>query len=390
MPIFKMCFQVYKKNIPTLMIYFVVFIMVSVIVMNVMGNTDVEGFQQQKVNVVLTADESTSLVDAIREKVIEVGNLVDLPDHENALQDALYYRKVTYSLHIPQGFTDQFMAGESVQIVTQSLPDDTGGFYIDNHVQQYLRLLRMYQTARPEADMNALVQWADGAMGYQVPVENMASEVQPNSGLMLKFAFNYYAYTIMFVVIFGIATIMLVVNQRTIKQRNACSPIKSNTVTLHLFLANLVYTMICWMILVVVCILFDLKHAWTVKTLYHMLNAFVFSLCVASISFLIGNLVKSREAVNALANVITLGTCFLSGVFIPQSMLGQSILNVASFFPTYWFVKVNERIGSVAVVGGEALQDILGYLGIQIGFCILFFALAMVISKQRRLRIEEA
>ena len=94
----------------------------------------------------------------------------------------------------------------------------------------------------------------------------------------------------------------------------------------------------------------------------------VFGISVLGLSFLVGNLVKGREAISAVANIITLSSCFLSGVFVPQAFLAESVLRVASFFPTYWYVKANALIANLTQFDFASLSEVLGIFLIELGF----------------------
>jgi ABC-2 type transport system permease protein len=64
-------------------------------------------------------------------------------------------------------------------------------------------------------------------------------------------------------------------------------------------------------------------------------NSLCFAISALSLSFLIGGMVSTRGAQNAIANVLSLGMSFTSGVFVPQQYLSSSLLNVAHFLPSY-------------------------------------------------------
>jgi len=50
---------------------------------------------------------------------------------------------------------------------------------------------------------------------------------------------------------------------------------------------------------------------------------------------------------SAAANVFSLGSCFISGVFVPQDLMSNTVLKIASFTPNYWFVKANNSISPI-------------------------------------------
>jgi ABC-2 type transport system permease protein len=104
------------------------------------------------------------------------------------------------------------------------------------------------------------------------------------------------------------------------------------------------------------------------------------------ISFLTGNIVKSRNAISAVANVLSLGTCFISGVFVPRDFLGDTLLKFASLTPTYWYVKSNHIIGSMERLKEEDVRAILTSFIVMLVFAVTAFAVSMVLKKQKYMR----
>ncbi len=94
--------------------------------------------------------------------------------------------------------------------------------------------------------------------------------------------------------------------------------------------------------------------------------------------------VKSKQANDALSTVLPLGLSFISGAFIPQFLLGDSVLKMASFTPLYWFIKGNDTIAGLVNFNWDSLKSIFFYMLIQIGFAAALFALSLVVSKNKR------
>ena len=104
-----------------------------------------------------------------------------------------------------------------------------------------------------------------------------------------------------------------------------------------------------------------------------------FALCCASISYLIGNLIKSPNAASAVCNVVALGLSFISGAFVPQEQLGGSVLKIASLAPTYWFIKANNAIAVLSQFDFSHLKPIFSDMLILACFTVAFFSVALVI-----------
>ncbi len=83
---------------------------------------------------------------------------------------------------------------------------------------------------------------------------------------------------------------------------------------------------------------------------------------------------RSRFVINGISTVASLGTAFISGVMIPQDFISEKVLTIAKFFPTYYFVKINEtNINSIVDVKYEMFMQIL--------FGISFLLMGLYFSK---------
>jgi len=100
-----------------------------------------------------------------------------------------------------------------------------------------------------------------------------------------------------------------------------------------------------------------------------------------SIAALSGSFIRSTNAQNAVANIIALGMCFIGGVFIPLYMLGDGILAVSRFLPTFWFVTAHESIGSLTSFGASAMAPVWQAMLIQLAFAVALFCVTLVLGK---------
>ena len=93
------------------------------------------------------------------------------------------------------------------------------------------------------------------------------------------------------------------------------------------------FTVAVCLILLAVCFAMKGSELISVNGLLWSVNMLIIAVVGLSMSFLIGSLVKNRSAQSAVANTVGLGLAFLSGCFVPQSLLSNSVLSVARFFP---------------------------------------------------------
>lgn len=386
MPVFKLCMKIIKKNLPSMMIYVVVFLSISVVFAANATKSQPTSFSPQKASVAFISEESSPLIDGFKQELSKNADYVTIPDETEKLQDALFFRNVTYILRIPKGFTEAFLRGENVQIQKTIVPNSISNAYIDISINQYFNAARLYVKNVKGITQEELVQHLKTDLASDVPVELKRAQAQADTHSDFSmYYFNYLSYALSSVLILGISSVMLVFNNKDLSRRNFCSPISAGQVNFHFILANLIFTLSCWAIMVGTGILINLRNSLNGNLPYFLLNSLVFTLCASSISFLIGNVLKNRNAISAVCNVVTLGPCFISGVFVPQEFLSDSVLKIAGFTPTYWYVKANNLIGSLTSMNASNFQQLFYYILIEFGFALAFFAVSLAVGKRKRM-----
>ena len=386
MPVFKLCLKIIRKNLPSMSIYIVVLLVVSTLVTLNAAPKQQPDFSQAKADIALIAGESSPLIDGFKEELSKTANFVDIPDETEKLQDALYFRSVTYILRIPEGFTRDFIQGGDMQLQKTIVPNSIDNAYIDLSINQYWNTARLYIKNQPGITQEDLVRHLKEDLAVSTPVDLKAKSKVSSSQDPISFYFNYLSYALAAVLILGISSILLAFRNRDLSRRNFCSPIRANDFNFQLGLACLLFAAVSWAIAAGLCFVLDFKNSLNENMLYFLLNSFVFTFCLASVSYLIGNLLKDRNAMAAVCNVVALGPCFISGVFVPQEFLNDTVLRIASFTPTYWYVKANLGISSLTRFDFSSLSSIYSCILIELGFAVAFFAVSMVIGKRNRLR----
>ena len=115
-------------------------------------------------------------------------------------------------------------------------------------------------------------------------------------------------------------------------------------INFQLITGHISVTFIVWLIFIIGSIILIGKSMFTLTGLLLILNSLIFIIVAANIAFIVGNLVKNSEIQSAIANVISLGSSFICGAFVPQMFLGEKVLMFARFFPSYWFIRANDII----------------------------------------------
>lgn len=386
MQVFKTYFKIVKKNIVSLSIYFFVFLGISILISGQIPESKPdEAFNSYKSPIaVFNYDKGSDISNDFEKFLSKNATTIQIPDEVESLQDALYFRNVVYIVKIPNGFGESLKSGNSVQITKTAIAGSEYSIYMDLLINKYMNTAKRYINNIPNITNEQLNTYLEKDMSVEadVKVQNFGSAV--NTGSNIRYYFNYFAYAIFAIIILGVTTIILTFNDPEIKKRNLGSPIKLSSYNFQIILGSLVFTMIVWALICLLSFPIYGSAVLNKNTILLFINALIISLVVLSISFLLGNVIKSKGAISAISNILTLGLSFLSGVFVPQEIMSESVLKIASFTPTYWYVKAVDSITSLTVWSSENILPIVNYMVIQIIFAVAILAISLLIVKQKR------
>lgn len=385
MQVFKVYFKVIQKNLFTMFIYLGIFLFLSVALSNLGGGNVNTDFTQTKTRIAfINNDGDSKLVDGFKNYLAKNTNIINIPDNREKLQDALFFRKIEYIVRIPAGYSKDFLDRKNVQIEKTTVPSSVSSMYMDFLINKYFNTAKLYLNNIPGFSEAQLVEEVSKNidLNTKVEVNNFGSKSSEND--VITYYFSYFAYSMFAIVILGVTSFMMVFNDVDIKKRNLSSPIKTSSINMQMILGNLTFVLGVWAALIFFGILIYGSEMLSANRLLMWLNSLILSFVFLSISFLIGSFIKSKGAQAAAANVLSLGLCFISGVFVPQFLLGKTVLTIASFTPTYWYVKANNALASLVNYSPDNLLPIVYSMLVQLGFAIAILAVALVIVKQKR------
>ncbi|GAB6085150.1 ABC transporter permease [Alkaliphilus crotonatoxidans] len=385
MTVYKAFFKVIYKNITQMLIYIVVFLSLAMAMANTNTISVDTDFTKTKVNLAYINDDTDSwLARGLRDYIGENANIVTLSGDLQSLQDALFFREVEYIVRVPEGFTKAFLTDQGPQLEKSTIPSSASEIYIDSLINKYLNTVKTYTdhtTNLTEEELLKLVQ-NDLAEEVEVTMSHPMAEVNKNQKRV--YYFNYMSYALFAVLILGVCTVMMVFNQTDLKRRNLCSPLGLKNMNFQMILGNISYAVLAWLVMILPSFFLYGSFMLTPRGLLFLLNSLVFTLTALSISFLLGNVIRGKNAMSAAANVFALGTSFISGVFVPQALLGKGVLKIASFTPNYWYVKSNHMIAALENYHMESLRPLFTNMLIMIGFTVAVLSVSIMVIKQRQ------
>ncbi|MCM1273395.1 MAG: ABC transporter permease [Clostridium sp.] len=368
MQVFNTFFKIAKKQIPITLMYIGIFAVLC-IMMGGTSENDEDAYNFSACDLVVVdrdnSEESAMLVKYL-EKIHEVDSKSDYTDEQ--IQDYLYYQKIDYVLYIESGYAK---TGELTNI---KRPDSKVGEYIDSQISVYesnMNALLLAGYSNEEA--YALTLTASSAEGL---VTFMTGEEQVPP---IYYALIFAPFVLIMVMFYVLAPVLAAFNHKEISKRLNVSPITSASKNIQIVFGQIVMSILVWILFLAFLYLYYGIQNMDGKLPFILLNSMAMVIIAASMAGIVGNLRLRGDTLNVIANITGLAMSFLGGVFVHIKYMGSTMLKVARFMPTYWYINANEKI-----FNGDNANDIFMCIGVELLFALVFFMVSMVISKQMR------
>ncbi len=383
MQVFKLFFKIVWRNLPTISIYLFVFLALSILFSSMGPSSDSAGFESARIHLaIFNEDGDAALARGLDEYLRENTAPTALGDDIEAQRDALFYREAEYILTIPAGFSESFLSGDGLVVLEKmAIPNSSSDVQVEFLINRYLGLARTYAAALSDASPDALIESVAGSLQKTAD----AHLIDANGGAdkpRINYYFTYFPYSVMSIMILAITSVMLAFGATDIRRRNAAAPMANLSLNLQLVCGSLLFSLFVWGLLSLAGALMYPESLEMSTFPMLLLNALVCTMVCLSLSFLLGNLVKNRNTQSAVSNVVSMGLCFISGVFVPQEFLGSTVQKIASFTPIHWYVRVVNMLAPGAAVS-EAMGQAARALLIQAGFALAFLAIALAIARHK-------
>ena len=379
MIVFKTILKILNKLKGLIILYTIMLISVT-LVNQTSGNVD--SFEEVKPSVIIVNNDKSKngvtnhfikyLENHMEVKDIDIGN-------EEKIDDALFYRDVSLVVYIPDGFGEDLLDNKDVS-VEYKISGDKGSSYGKMLVQNYFDSFNIYNNYY---DGDELFDRLDNALNVDVNVE-VKSKIDTNSLSRMARFFNFLNYAILAGCVYSISMILASLKSENVRKRTIVSSYdykKYNRIVLEACSIVIIGMWILYMILALI-IFKDLFIS--MNGLWYVINSFVFSLCSLCIGFLIGNITQNKGAISGIVNVVSLGSSFLCGCFVPFEFMPDYVIKIAHIFPTYYFVINNEALKVMDNFSLSSVSPLILNMGIVLIFGVCFVIITNYISKKKQ------
>lgn len=379
MIVFKTILKILNKLKGLIILYTIMLISVT-LVNQTSGNVD--SFEEVKPSVIIVNNDKSKngvtnhfikyLENHMEVKDIDIGN-------EEKIDDALFYRDVSLVVYIPDGFGEDLLDNKDVS-VEYKISGDKGSSYGKMLVQNYFDSFNIYNNYY---DGDELFDRLDNALNLDVNVE-VKNKLDTNSLSRMARFFNFLNYAILAGCVYSISMILASLKSENVRKRTIVSSYdykKYNRIVLG---ACSIVIIGMWLLYMILALIIFKDLFISMNGLWYVINSFVFSLCSLCIGFLIGNITQNKGAISGIVNVVSLGSSFLCGCFVPFEFMPDYVIKIAHIFPTYYFVINNEALKVMDNFSLSSVSPLILNMGIVLIFGVCFVIITNYVSKKKQ------
>lgn len=373
MIVYKYFIKVALKQKSVILGYSTIFLLLAII-NGTSTDTKERAFSETKLIIGVVDKMDSELSRGLRDYLGEKNVLVDIIEDDDYIREQIFLEAIDGAIIIQEGFDDK-VASKEEAIEIYKDDRDIGASYLKQQVEKYLVFARStYEDGRFHLDDMKV------ALNQRVNVEIVEDEGKnKNIGAnnWFKNYYNFTSYVMIAVYITVISLVMTEFKDEKIENRTEISSKRFFKFNREIYLGQISIGVIVTSIFILGSLLLKGQYIGGVDFAKYLINIMVFSFTILCLTFLINNLTRSRFVINGIGTVVSLGTSFISGVFVPQEFLSERALAVAKFFPTYYFVRINEN--SI-----NSLMDMRYDFLMQVMFGVVFLLMGLYFSKVKQ------
>ncbi len=373
MTVYKYFLKIALKNKGAILTYTIIFFVLSILSGMSATQRDTK-FAGTRLNIGIIDNSNTELSNNLKSYLEDKNHLVDTIDDKEYIKEQIFLEIADAIIIIPENFEDKVInKEESIEIYNDDRKIES--MQVQNQVSKFL----MFANATYE-DGNFNLVDVNLALNKKAKVELIDNNIVKNTSIneWFKSYFNFTSYVIIGMYIAVIGLVMAEYKDDKIGSRMKISSKKFLNFNIEMYLGQLTIAVMITLVFILGSIVLKGKYIGEIDFSKYVINTVVFSFSILCLTFLINNFTNNKFIINGISTVLSLGTSFISGVMVPQALLGKKTLALAKFFPTYYFVKINEMaINSFAEIKYEIFMQLL--------FAVVFLLMGIYFSKVKQM-----
>ena len=373
MTVYNYFIKIALKNKGIILSYTIIFFILSII--NGSGLKEREAsFMETRLRIGVIDNRNSELSKNLKDYLAKKNDIIDTMEDEEYIKEQIFLELADAIIVIPKDFDEKVINKEkSIEIYKDDRKVES--LQIGNQINKFLTFANArYKDGK--FDLNSV----NLALDEKAKVELMEAHSKRNNygvDQWFRYYYNFTSYVIVAIYIGVLGLVMTDFADENIESRMKISSKKFLQLNKEMYLGQLTIAAIITLIFILGSIVLRGKYIGEVNFGKYLINIIVFSFSILCLTFLINNIKNNKFIKNGMSTVLSLGTAFISGVMVPQQLLGEKVLTIAKFFPTYYFVKINDMtINSFLDIKYEILMQLL--------FAVAFLLTGLYFSKVRQ------
>ena len=379
MIVFNTFWKVIKKYKATVILYTAMLVIFGST--NMQANNKVMTFTNTKPDILIVNNDkdgvlTKNLVDYLNKNT----NIVKIKDSEEARDDALFYRDVSYIIYIPTSYSKNVLNGINNTLDIKST-NDYNASLAEMILKKYIEIENVYASIyRDEAKIiNAINKNLETNSNVEITSKLNTTTMEKTARF-----YNFASYCIMAVTIYIVCLVLSSFHNEMINKRIVVSSMNYKKHNRLILGASFVYALIVWILYIVLGIILLGDVMFTIRGLIYVLNTLIFTFVALTLALLISTITNNKNAISGIVNVVALAQAFLCGAFIPTQWLPNSVLTIAHVLPAYWYINTNDILKELEIISSTTLKPVIINSIILILFSLIFIILNNIISKKKR------
>lgn len=379
MIVFNTFWKVIKKYKATVILYTAMLVIFGST--NMQANNKVMTFTNTKPDILIVNNDkdgvlTKNLVDYLNKNT----NIVKIKDNEEARDDALFYRDVSYIIYIPTSYSKNVLNGINNTLDIKST-NDYNASLAEMILKKYIEVENVYASIyRDEAKIiNAINKNLETNSNVEITSKLNTTTMEKTARF-----YNFASYCIMAVTIYIVCLVLSSFHNEMINKRIVVSSMNYKKHNRLILGASFAYALIVWILYIVLGIILLGDVMFTIRGLIYVLNTLIFTFVALTLALLISTITNNKNAISGIVNVVALAQAFLCGAFIPTQWLPNSVLTIAHVLPAYWYINTNDILKELETISSTTLKPVIINSIILILFSLIFIILNNIISKKKR------
>lgn len=379
MTVFNTFWKVINKYKGTIILFTVMLVAFGGI--NTTSNNSTVDFTNSKPDIIIVNNSgNNALTKNLISYLKKNTNVKNIKNTEEARNDALFYREVNYIVYIPKDYQKDVLSGKTPVIDIKTVGDYTSSL-AEMLLTRYLKIQSIY--AKNISTEQELITVINKNLSKTSEV-TITSKVDTTKTSRVSRYFNFASYSAMFIIIFVICMVLSSFHAKAIKKRTIISSMNYKTHNKYLLRASFVYSIIVWLLFMLLGTILFSNTILSLRGLVYAINLLIFIFTSLTLALLLSTLIDNKDAINGIVNVISLGSAFLCGAFIPTEWLPESVITISRIFPTYWYVNSNDLLTNLQSINMTSLKSILINMLVVIIFSVAFIILNNLVAKKKQ------